>query len=100
MAAEDLLARVGSLNLDDVGDEVERLRKENEALKRKVTALEVVKDGAIGEGRGSANTDYRPMSDRLPSLAPACAHIHVIRHDARILLCYLSTVVYFFVVSS
>lgn len=49
MAAEDLLARVGSMNLDDVGDEVERLRKENEALKRKVTSLEVAKDGAVGE---------------------------------------------------
>ena len=54
MAAEDLLKRVGSMDLNDVGDEVERLRKENEALKRKVTSLEVAKDGAVGkDGVGS-----------------------------------------------
>jgi hypothetical protein len=53
-AADELLARVGSMHLGDVGDEVERLRKENETLKRKVTALEVANDGAVGEGGRAA----------------------------------------------
>ena len=53
------------MKLDDVGDEVERLRKENEALKRKVTALEVAKDGAVGEGR-NRQTSRIDRVERLP----------------------------------
>jgi hypothetical protein len=58
-ATEGLLGRVGSMNLGDVGDEVERLRKENEALKHKVTALEVAKDGSVGEEEGGGKPPRR-----------------------------------------
>ena len=62
MAAEDLLERVGSMSLDDVGNELERLRKENDALKRKVTSLEVAEHGAVGEEarRASSPASFQP----------------------------------------